>query len=144
MERIIYDNLINKIIILDSNHKVIENIIPDSFKIKDIDFNSLPSNIYTKPKMYLGNNYESHKFELKIFKEFLFGDNVYKEEKNGWYYRNKEQLYTFDNKSEILILSDHLILYPYSRKFKYNDTLVRCLCGALIGYHYNLNIDIVF
>lgn len=143
MERIIYDNISDNFIILDSNDKVIENIILDYFKIKDIDFNILPSNIYNKPKLYLGNNYETHKFELDVFKEFLFGENVYKE-KNGWYYNNKKQLYTFNNNNDTLILDDNAILYPYSRKFKYNRTLVRRLCGGLIGYYYNLNINIVF
>lgn len=143
MERIIYNHLTSNFIILDNNNKIIENIILDSFKIKDIDFNKLPSNIYSKVEIYIGKEFETYKFELNVFKEFLFGENVFKN-KDDWFWNNKIQLYTFDNKNQTLVLSDQAIMFPYSRKFKYNRTLVRRLCGGLIGHHYNFNIDIVF
>lgn len=63
MEKIIFDKKRFKFIFLDSNNKIINDDKKllggfDQNKIKDIDFNNLPSNVLDNIPLYLGKEYE--------------------------------------------------------------------------------------
>ena len=64
-----------KRIILDGNNKVIEDAIIDQYKINDINFNNLPSNVFNDVKLYLGKEYESN--IIISIGDFLMNDTLY-------------------------------------------------------------------
>lgn len=63
MEKLIYNNKTNKIIILDSDNKFIPDLILNKDIIDNIDFNNLPINVINNLPLFLGKEYSSYEFE---------------------------------------------------------------------------------
>lgn len=140
MEKLIFNTITNKHIVLDSNNKVIENLTSNQHII-DIDFNILPSNIFSNISMYLGNDYKCYNIKLSYIEEFLTKKVKYNLKKDAYYDHNKKYMYTVYNKqlylSSFNIINQLIKIYDISYYSMHTDNVITNLCMDIIIKKYN-------
>ena len=132
-KRIIYNNISNKLIILDNNYQIVIDLISDNYLLNNINFNTLPLNIFDNIQLYLGNEYESYNdVDINEIYDILFNKDI--NINNKGYYFNKEQkyLYDYDEKNECLYFSYNNIYSVFESKYKLKNKVIRCLLSGMV------------
>lgn len=149
--KLIYNSIINDIIIIDSNNNIILNQINEEINV-DIIIKNVENSVYN-----FGNkNFDYKEFidfllynisYIKNFHHFISNNNEIKTYYNGIskLYINQEDLwlYTFNDKSERLHLNYEIISTYFYLKYGKESTLgywweiVITICTCILKKHYN-------
>ena len=132
-DKLIYNNKLDTYCILDTNNNIVNTT--------DINFSTLPSNIFNNISLYLGNEYELYNFDYQYVYSLLINDDIYLDkELNEYKDKDGEWLYEYNLKNETLWLSYHRITSVLITKYGFNWQIARQLCQGILEVHYKWKV----
>ena len=134
MDKLIYNNKLDTYCILDTNNNNIVNTT-------DINFSTLPSNIFNNISLYLGNEYKLYNIDYQYVYSLLINDDIYLDkELNEYKDKDGKWLYNYDLKNETLWVSYDRITLVLITKYGFNWTIVKQLCQGILEVHYKWKV----
>lgn len=137
-DKIIYNISTDQFVIFDSSNNILVNTFDD------IDFNSLPSNIFNNIDLYFGKDYECYDINYQdIIDSLINDDDIIFDEKVKWYKYKSDNttIYSYYNKTKELSIDLFNLNGLTSANYVLEAYIIGNLCKHILSKKHNWEIN---